>query len=181
MTAHRHPLPNGAAVESEPAADGSAGHAAPASVEQALARAQAHARTAAAEGLAAARALLDAAALATRGSSADTHPVLGPIASLLEGLESQLARRGAIASSRLLEALADALDGEIARWEERAREETEARAVLRAFLGLREVLWELGVRRGAQGGPSRRAAGRPRAAGVRGRRASRVEHIPVQE
>jgi len=119
--------------------------AAPQSVDEALARALRHSRAAAAEILAAARALLDALALSTRGCATDEDPLLGPVAQLLEDLEARLATdRGA--PPALLGALADALDAEIARWEERARNDSEARAVLRAFLGVRELLWEFGVR-----------------------------------
>jgi hypothetical protein len=39
-----------------------------------------------------------------------------------------------------------ALNGEIRRWEQRSRKDADARPVLRAFLGLRELLWELGLR-----------------------------------
>ncbi len=38
------------------------------------------------------------------------------------------------------------LDDEIGRWETRGRDDPEARAVLRAFLGVREILWEFGLR-----------------------------------
>ena len=40
----------------------------------------------------------------------------------------------------------DALETEIARWESLSRQDEEARSVLRAFLGLREFLWEMGIR-----------------------------------
>ena len=48
--------------------------------------------------------------------------------------------------------------------------------MLRAFLGLRELLWELGVRRNAHGGPapSEDGAARPR------RRGPRVQRVPVE-
>ena len=39
-----------------------------------------------------------------------------------------------------------ALQVEIDRWEKRSAEDDSARPVLRAFLGLRELLWELGIR-----------------------------------
>jgi hypothetical protein len=59
--------------------------------------------------------------------------------------EPRLRRRGR-ARRRHRAEIAEALDAEIARWEERAKHDADARSVLRAFLGLREVLWELGVR-----------------------------------
>lgn len=118
---------------------------APQSVDEALARALRHGKAAAAEVLAAVRALLNAISLATRGCATDEDPLLGPVAQFLEDLEAQLATdRGA--PPAVLSALADALDAEIARWEERAQNDSEARAVLRAFLGVRELLWEFGVR-----------------------------------
>ena len=49
-------------------------------------------------------------------------------------------------AAAVLRALADGLDSEIERWEARSREDAEARSVLRAFLAVREVLWELGTR-----------------------------------
>lgn len=151
----------------------------PRDVAEALGRARDHGRAAAAEALAAVRALLDAAALATSGETSEAHRLLSPLASLLEGLSSELEAPGA-RSAPVLEALADALDAEIARWEIRAREDADARAVLRAFLGVRELLWELGVRRREQtqdesAGPSKR----PRQ-GPRGRGPRRVQRVPVE-
>ncbi|MGH7286571.1 MAG: hypothetical protein ACREI8_00945, partial [Myxococcota bacterium] len=62
----------------------------------------------------------------------------------------------------------------IARWEERARQDGEARAVLRAFLGVRELLWEFGIRR-----PDEPAAPRAeRRAAKRG--GPRVQRVRVQ-
>lgn len=141
------------------------------SVEQALERARRHARAAAAEALEAARALLDAAALLTSGAPADRNRVLASLAQGLETLTAQLAPGDGEAPPELLRALTDALDAEIARWEARADDDAEARAVLRAFLGVRELLWELGVRP-ARGKRSRGATP------VRRRRA--VERVPVQ-
>ena len=92
-------------------------------------------------------ALLDAAALATSGLPSDASRLLAPLAQLLESLAQGLAPDSDAVSAPLLAALAEALDAEIARWEARARDDAEARAVLRAFLGVRELLWELGLRR----------------------------------
>lgn len=145
-------------------------------VEEALARAREHGRLAAAETLSAIQALLDAAALAASGQPLRAHRQLGPLARVLERLASDLARRGSEGPEPLLAAIAEALDVEIARWEKRAREDPDARSVLRAFLGLREILWELGVR-------SERSAGRPRPGPQRARARparSRVQRVPVQ-
>jgi hypothetical protein len=141
--------------------------AAPATLEEALARAREHGRLALAETLTALQALLDAAALAGSGRPLQAHRQLAPLARLLEGLASSLGRSDGGGPEPLLASIAEALDVEIARWENRARDDLDARAVLRAFLGLREILWELGVRPGPQ-----RARRRP--AGPR------VQRVPVQ-
>ena len=138
---------------------------APASVEEALRNAAHHARSAVAESIAAARSLLDAASLVATGSAAQRSPALASLARLLDELEQQVAspspgyarsRDGERVGEPLARALSEALDAEIARWEARAERDADARAVLRAFLGLREVLWELGVR------PSRAESEAPR-------------------
>jgi len=145
--------------------------ATPPSVAEALARAKRHARAAVAEALLALRALLDAVSCATHGGPAGAREVLSRAAASLEVWSEALTSGDRIADPALVHALADALDAEIARWEARARDDDEARAVLRAFLGLRELLWELGVR------PAR---------GERSRAASRVrkrsaEQVPVHQ
>ncbi len=142
--------------------DGQGASAEP-SVEEALARARRHARAAVGEGLEAVRALLEAAALATPGVPTGAQRLLSLASDALQELAATLG-----AEDRVTQA---ALDAEIARWEARARDDTEARAVLRAFLGLRELLWELGVR--PEGGARARGAKRARA-----RR--KVERVPVQ-
>jgi len=116
------------------------------SVEEALERARTHARAAAAEGIEVLRALLDVGSLATSGVPADSHRVLARIATLLEDLAASLGGSTSNQDASLGRTLADAIDLEIARWEARAADDAEARAVLRAFLGLRELLWEIGVR-----------------------------------
>jgi hypothetical protein len=159
---------------------------APASTAEALARARQHARSAASEALAAVHALLDAASLASIGRPSDASGLLAPVAQLLESAALALAPDSDVVSAPLLSALAEALDAEIARWEARARDDAEARAVLRAFLGVRELLWELGLRRSdtapeAGGGAARapRASEAPR--GPRPiRRRPRVQRVPVQ-
>jgi hypothetical protein len=148
---------------------------APESVQGALARAGRHARSAAAEAILAARALLDAAALLQRGAPAETSPALAQIAVWLERLAAGIAPDGA-ADADLTRALAEALDAEISRWEERARDDADARAVLRAFLGVRELLWELGVRP-APAGSADEPSAPPRRPRSRGRR---VQRVPVQ-
>ena len=121
----------------------------PTTPEDALARARVHARRAAVEGIAALRALVDGTALATAGTTGERTQLLAPMVTLLEELEHLLSG-DATGRPALFDAVLAALEGEIARWEERSRVDADARPVLRAFLGLREILWELGVRRPGQ-------------------------------
>ena len=151
-------------------------------IEAALARAAEHGRRAASEALLAARALLDAVSLGLHGASADERRILGLAARALDDLADGLAGGGA--RPGLLAAVAEALDSEIARWEARARQDDQARAVLRAYLGLREILWELGVRPPDRGGSEPSGTSRP-AGGHRpqrrGRsRGDRVQRVPVE-
>jgi len=160
----------------------------PASLEEALARARRHGRNAAAETLAMVQALLDAASMAASGRPASAHPGFARVAHTLGAWSSRLGD-GADASP-LLAALSEALDAEIARWQERARgDDAEARAVLRAFLGVRELLWELGVRSPTASNPSTPPTSpdspdpdRTRAPGhgAPPRRGPRVQRVPVE-
>jgi len=157
----------------------------PKTVAEALNRARLHGRAAAAESFAAVRALIDAAALSSGGGASDASRLLGPIAKLFESLGNDLGANAIDGSARVLESIASAIDDEIAVWEERARTDTEARTVLRAFLGLREVLWEFGVRR-ASPQPERQATSRSRSGAARtrtrtpGSNRPRVQRVPVQ-
>jgi hypothetical protein len=141
------------------------------SVGEALGRARTHARRAAAEGVAAIGALLEAARLA---AGERELPGVAAAERLLDDVSAWLATDAA--GDGVVVALAEALDGEIRRWEQRSQDDPEARAVLRAFLGLRELLWELGVRGEEPRGP---AAG-PRPARSREPRAGRVRRITVE-
>ncbi len=117
----------------------------PADAQEALRRARSHAQRAAAESAAALAALLDAATLAATGQVAAETPAAGlgeGLTALRRWVEPDAVKDGAA----LLRTVAEALDAEIGRWEARSRQEPEARSVLRAFLGVRELLWELGVR-----------------------------------
>lgn len=152
----------------------------PESVEEALARARAHARIAAAEATAAVHALLDAAALATSGVPSEAARWLAPLARVLDGLAADLDPRAEHTDS-LLASIAEALDVEIARWESRSRDDTEARAVLRAFLGVRELLWEFGVRPPPGEGPPPPPRGRADPGpGPRPRQPRRVQRVRVE-
>ena len=150
----------------------------PASAAEALARARRHARAAAAEALNAVHALLDAAALATGGVPAEAHRTLSLASKLLASASRGLEPDAGAEGRALAEALAGALDSEIARWEARAQGDPEARAVLRAFLGLRELLWELGIRRTGTSTDREDASRERKAAVVRPR--PRVERVQVR-
>ena len=77
---------------------------------------------------------------AAEGISAD---LLRGIERILHGLRSN----GRFAFPEAVTGpLEEALAREIARWEMRSKSDQAARPVLRAFLGLRELLWELGMR-----------------------------------
>lgn len=117
----------------------------PSTPAEALAEARLHARRAAAESAAALRALLDAATLAARGEPAAAGR-LAPLAEALERVAAWLSPEGEQSGDDVLRALADGLDAEIKRWEAKSREDPEARSVLRAFLAVREVLFEMSAR-----------------------------------
>jgi len=162
--------------------EGAAGPEAADTVAAALERASRHGRRAASEALLAARALLDALSLALHGAGPEERRILGLAARALDDVADALAGGGA--RPGLLAAVADALDAEIGRWEARARRDGDARAVLRAYLGLREILWELGVRPAGAEGREPEGTPRPDAAPGpkrRGRgRGGRVQRVPVE-
>lgn len=133
---------------------------------EALERARGHAQSAVSEGLSALRALVDAASLAASGFPADANPALRMVTKSIDVLAEQLRSDNPMVSPAVVAAVLDALDAEIARWELRSEDDAEARPVLRAFLGVREILWEVGLRRsGAEAGKQgdARAQGRSRA------------------
>jgi hypothetical protein len=114
-------------------------------IEAALARARRHGRAAAGESALALRALLDALSLVTQGVPSDASRWLAFAAGALDDAARGLGR-DAPGDASLVGAISEALDAEIRRWEARAGVDRDARAVLRAYLGLREILWELGLR-----------------------------------
>ena len=157
-----------------PAADASP----PASALAALERAREHARRAVSEALNALHAVVDAASLAATGAPAEAHRGLALLARTLDDMAAAV---GQGEGASLLAAVADALDAEIDRWEQRAEADPEARAVLRAYLGLRELLWELGVRRPAR---AQAATAKPNARssprGDGARRRSAIQRVPLE-
>jgi hypothetical protein len=163
-----------------PRGDAGRGRADAETAPEALARARRHARAALAESLCALHALLDALSLAASGEPARARRRLGPLARTLEALASDLDGAASEGQAALLDALAEALDAEIVRWESRARDDADARAVLRAFLGVRELLWELGVRRPEPPARSGPGPARARPAAPRGARGPRVQRVRVE-
>lgn len=155
----------------------------PSTPAEALAEARLHARRAVAEGAAALRALLDAAMLAARGAPASDGR-LAPLAEALERIAAWLDPESGQSGEAVLRALAEGLDAEIARWEAKSREDPEARSVLRAFLAVREVLFEMGTRfaprrEAAPDAPSDTEQRPPRPARAR-RPRRRVERVAVE-
>ena len=143
---------------------------------EALGRARDHARTAAAESVAALRALLDAAALGVSSVPAEQHHLLSTLARMLDDLSDRFASTNTDVSASILAAL----DAEIARWEARSQDDPDSRAVLRAFLGLREILWEFGIRSSgpaaptpSEGSPAARQRSKPQ-------KKPRVQRVEVQ-
>lgn len=136
--------------------------ATPDTVEEALRQSATHARNAIAEACLAAVALLDAISLPLTGKPArQAGSPAGLAGRGLATLSNRLIDVARLARSadaplpdELLVAILDALDAEIARWELRSRSDADARPVLRAFLGLREILWEFGVRSPAAESPT---------------------------
>lgn len=112
------------------------------SASEALLRARQHAKRGVSEVILAVRALLDAAALSLGRQPAHSHALFAPLSQVLDEWSVRLGRSDDDVGVLIL----DALESEIARWESRSQEDEEARSVLRAFLGLREFLWELGIR-----------------------------------
>ncbi len=117
---------------------------APESVEEALARAREHGRRAASEAVAALQALVEAGALTRGPLEADGQ--LATLRSALERVRQWLDPEGGKDPAAVLAGISQVLDEEILRWEEKSREDPEARTILRAFLAVREVLWELTAR-----------------------------------
>jgi hypothetical protein len=166
------------------ASDDPRGEARNQSATEALGRAQRHARFALAETLAAIHALLDAASLSISDKPAKSHSLLSPVAAFLEAISAQLDGGDGREAVTLLHSIAAALDEEIARWETRAETDPDARAVLRAFLGLRELMWEFGVRREATPSQADEESERntPKAGRAPSTRSKkrRVERVPVE-
>jgi len=122
-------------------------------VDEALERARAHLLRATLEGIEAARALLEAAVRSSGLTEASEDSITENLQRTLENLRTALRENASfVFPRRFAEPLAEALEVEIKRWERRSQIDEDARPVLRAFLGLRELLWDLGMRR--EGAPT---------------------------
>ena len=116
-------------------------------VGEALERARLHLERAALEGLEAGRALLEAARQASDPDNRSGRSLAAEVLHELEMLIAALRKHAPIELPRSFsDPLSVALEAEIERWERRAHDDPDARTVLRAFLGLRELLWTLGIR-----------------------------------
>jgi hypothetical protein len=168
----------------------------PESVEQALREALDHARNAMAEGLLAGRSLIDAACLAIFGEPArltpdaarDASDARVAFAAMARGMDELAGKVRSTdpmtaANETMMRTMLDALDAEIGRWERQSAHDADARAVLRAFLGLREILWEFGLRRAEPAAPPT-SASRPEPAASpaadQGGATPRVQRVKVQ-
>ena len=147
-----------------------------------LQRARNHLRRATVEGLEASSALLEAALRASSLYPAAADSLAGELQRNLENLIEAVERQQDFQlPAALSDPLARALDAEIARWEARSQTDPNARPVLRAFLGLRELLWEFGVRGSVHAAPPpeanpSRSPDRPRPASPRRVQRFDVEH-----
>ena len=80
-------------------------------------------------------------------TTASADSMVGQLQEQLEDLIAVLRGSASFAMPRALAApLSAAIEIEIKRWEERSRTDPDARLVLRAFLGMRELLWEVSTR-----------------------------------
>mgnify|MGYP005838151535 CR=1 FL=1 len=146
-------------------------------LDETVARAREHLLSAWTEGVEAARSLFEAAGIATErteptaGSAtrSSAPPETDPLRAGLDDLVGALRRAGLLQPPpAMMQSLSEALEHEVRRWETRSRTDPEARLVLRAFLVLRELSWELakGHRTPEEGGeaaPRTDAAARPTA------------------
>jgi len=133
--------------------------------KQAIERARGHLDAALRESLEASRALVEAASAAGGMGESAAGGFADEIKSALDNWIARVEDGGALSIPKaVIEPLERALQAEIARWEKRSATDETARPVLRAFLGLRELLWEMGMRGDAEdrdatrGDPDRRGA-----------------------
>ena len=118
----------------------------PETIEEALARSLQHARNSASEALLATRALMDALSILLANEPVARHAQPNsPIANLAGAIErwaGTLRGPEPDRSSPGLPEVLGALEIEIDRWARRSQNDPNARTVLHAFIGMREILWE---------------------------------------
>ncbi len=115
-------------------------------VDQALHRARKHLRISTVEAFEGARALLEAAMHSSGLTSASPDSLVGQIQRQLDDVIAALRGDAPLVMPRALaKSLGGAIDAEIKRWERLSQTDSDARLVLRAFLALREFLWEIGM------------------------------------
>ena len=126
-------------------------------LDQAVSRARGHLLSAWTEGVEAARCLLEATGIATdraeptagRAKRPPGPRASDPLDTGLDDLLKAVRRAGLLQPPpELMQSLSEAIEHEVRRWEARSQSDPEARLVLRVFLVLRELSWELGVSRG---------------------------------
>lgn len=149
--------------------------------EEALQRARVHLQRATLEGLEAARALLQAAVHTSGLANPSGDSRVGSLQRSLEDLIAALRENASfMLPAAFAEPLTAALEAEIKRWERRSQADPDARPVLRAFLGLRELLWELGMRHerqpASEGSPSNSDGHGPTA-----QRRDRVQRFDIED
>jgi hypothetical protein len=141
----------------------------PDTVEEALGRSLEHARSSASEALMAARLLLDALSILLANEPVARHAEhnspIGYLASSIERWAGSLRPPEPNPNSPDFPAVLRAVEDEIERWAGRAQDDPDARTVLHAFLGMREILWELDA------APERRNVRKPA-------RSSRASSVP---
>jgi hypothetical protein len=144
------------------------------------------------EAIAAVHALLDAASIGWSGRPSEAHTALRGLSDLLDEQQRRFEGSDGLPTP-VMNAILEAVEKEITRWENRASRDGEARAVLRTFLGLREILWEFGLRkdeptsRGSAESGRRRtkttsseSGASPQKGASSGERRRRVQRIDVQ-
>lgn len=116
-------------------------------LDEAIGRAREHLVRAVVEAVEAARALLEAIAAASGADASATGALLGDLRNALDRLIERLRSEGRLElPAALIAGIERTLAREIERWEALSKRDADARPVLRALLGLRELLWELGIR-----------------------------------
>ncbi len=151
-------------------------------VGEAVERAQDHLRNATREGLQAIRALIEATLRASGTDEAQVGALAGEWKRALDAWIEALEQGGlSELPGTLAEPLFLALDAEIERWEQRSRSDESARPVLRAFLGARELLWELGLRRASRPDEPTGAPAPPGSEGASTAGAARVQRFEVED